>query len=47
MYGHNRYMERRELWKDINHYKMASEGTPLVVIGDFNAIKSKEEKLGG
>lgn len=22
MYGLNEYMERRELWKDINHYEM-------------------------
>lgn len=44
MYGSNNYIERQELWSHIHQMQSSS---PWVVMGDFNAIKTPSEKVGG
>ncbi|KAG5548914.1 hypothetical protein RHGRI_014320 [Rhododendron griersonianum] len=44
IYGATSYLERQQLWADLQHLCVI---TPWVVLGDFNAIKSPTEKVGG
>lgn len=46
-YGLNGYMERRGLSGDIIWFKSTTNGSPWVVLGDFNALRRKSEKMGG
>lgn len=44
VYGSNNYIERQELW---SHSHQMQSSSPWVVMGDFNAIKTPSEKVGG
>lgn len=44
VYGSNNYLERHDLWRNLQHFK---NPTPWVVLGDFNAIRYPNEKFGG
>ncbi|XP_077232357.1 uncharacterized protein LOC143869093 [Tasmannia lanceolata] len=45
VYAHNYYISRRELWTNLE--KLASSNqTPWIVLGDFNAVRSQEERYG-
>lgn len=46
VYGRNNPKERRLLWRELEN--MASNfDEPWIVAGDYNAVSSSEEKLGG
>lgn len=44
IYGANSHLKRQQLWADLHHLYVV---TPWVILGDFNAIKSPNEKVGG
>ena len=46
VYGDNGYIERRRLWEDIIRIYNNMGNTPWVIMGDFNAIRKREEKSG-
>ena len=46
VYGANGYIERRSIWKDIIRISGNLENSPWVIIGDFNALRKKNEKIG-
>jgi hypothetical protein len=44
IYGATSYLDRQQLWTDLQQLCVV---TPWVVLGDFNAIRSPMEKVGG
>ncbi|XP_074304182.1 uncharacterized protein LOC141638902 [Silene latifolia] len=46
VYGMNRNIEREQLWSSIRHYHQGIRG-PWIICGDFNAILSRGERIGG
>ncbi len=47
VYGDNCPIKRSELWADLVSRSVGWESSPWVLMGDFNAIKSQEEMVGG
>ncbi|XP_044489107.1 uncharacterized protein LOC123213698 [Mangifera indica] len=47
VYGYNQPLERRRLWKEINRLSVWMGNKPWLIMGDFNAIKGPNEKIGG
>ncbi|KAJ9539131.1 hypothetical protein OSB04_031864 [Centaurea solstitialis] len=47
VYGSNNMIARRALWADLCRFSTVSLLTPWLVSGDFNAILSPAEQLGG
>ncbi|XP_020261317.1 uncharacterized protein LOC109837465 [Asparagus officinalis] len=47
VYGHNNLMNRKDLWSSLNQIHLNIGNKPWLLCGDFNAITSDEEKLGG
>ena len=45
VYGLNHHQQRQELWDDLHSY--IQPNNPWCVIGDFNAILYKEDRIGG
>lgn len=45
VYGFNEQAARRKLWEDINQIGVKMDG-PWAVMGDFNCVLSKEERIG-
>lgn len=44
VYGSNFYCERNELWQSLTSWRSP---TPWIILGDFNAIRSQSDKMGG
>ncbi|KAJ6983820.1 hypothetical protein NC653_026591 [Populus alba x Populus x berolinensis] len=47
IYGHNTPAERQILWNYIVHESSLNSGLPWLVLGDFNAIMSAGDRVGG
>nr|XP_016468656.1 PREDICTED: uncharacterized protein LOC107791160 [Nicotiana tabacum] len=45
VYGFNKQAARRKLWEDINQIGTQMDG-PWAVMGDFNCVLNKEERIG-
>lgn len=46
-YGDNCPSKRESLWADLASSAASFGGSPWLVIGDFNAIRRRNERLGG
>jgi len=47
IYGHNTPAERHTLWNYIAHESSLNSHVPWIVMGDFNAILSADDRIGG
>ncbi|XP_020259105.1 uncharacterized protein LOC109835548 [Asparagus officinalis] len=47
IYGFNQMETRKELWSELKSIHQTVGNTPWLLFGDFNAIISNEEKIGG
>ena len=47
VYADNRYLGRRQLWRDICDISSSINSFPWLVVGDFNANRYIHEKVGG
>ena len=47
VYADNRYMGRRQLWRDMCNISGSISSVPWLVVGDFNANRYIHEKVGG
>uniref|UniRef100_A0A5B6YUZ1 Reverse transcriptase domain-containing protein n=1 Tax=Davidia involucrata TaxID=16924 RepID=A0A5B6YUZ1_DAVIN len=47
IYGSNDYLVRRQLWSQLRGLVGAFGQTPWILLGDFNVVRSHEEKTGG
>lgn len=47
VYRLNGYLERRKLWKEMERFSVGVNDKPQILLGDFNAIKDNNEKMGG
>ncbi|XP_074370861.1 uncharacterized protein LOC141712003 [Apium graveolens] len=47
VYAANEHVNRREVWHSLRSYSMLTTTSPLIVMGDFNAILSSSEMQGG
>ncbi|XP_077242463.1 uncharacterized protein LOC143882975 [Tasmannia lanceolata] len=45
VYAHNYYISRRELWSKLENIASSNQA-PWIVLGDFNAVRSQEERYG-
>ncbi|XP_077226476.1 uncharacterized protein LOC143859710 [Tasmannia lanceolata] len=45
VYAHNYYISRRELWSKLVNIASLNQA-PWIVFGDFNAVRSREERYG-
>ncbi|XP_044510170.1 uncharacterized protein LOC123228785 [Mangifera indica] len=47
VYGSNNPMERKVLWSSLINKSHMMQNSPWIILGDFNAIKHPQEKVGG
>ncbi|XP_020258480.1 uncharacterized protein LOC109834874 [Asparagus officinalis] len=47
VYGYNQAEARKLLWTDLSQIQQISGNLPWLLCGDFNAMNTKDEKLGG
>lgn len=47
VYGDNCPARRDALWADLSSFAMTTQGLPWLVAGDFNAIRRRNERVGG
>nr|GFA46476.1 hypothetical protein [Tanacetum cinerariifolium] len=47
VYAHNRYIQRRELWKNLSIHKHYVRDRPWCILGDFNVSLSTDESSSG
>nr|XP_043630341.1 uncharacterized protein LOC122601665 [Erigeron canadensis] len=47
VYAHNKYIDRRELWKNLVVHKQFVKNKPWSIMGDFNATLNLEDKALG
>ncbi|XP_020266409.1 uncharacterized protein LOC109841898 [Asparagus officinalis] len=47
VYGYSQTEKRKELWSDLNQFSQSIGQSPWILCGDFNALISDDEKLGG
>lgn len=47
VYGFNHAVAGKELWSDLSHISHSIGNIPWLISGDFNAMISSDEKLGG
>ena len=46
IYGHNLELQRQPLWVALQHLSVSIQGA-WCLLGDFNTILSKDDRLGG
>lgn len=47
VYGENSSVQRESLWNDIVSQASVVRGNPLMIAGDFNAIRNHNDRVGG
>ncbi|GJT39303.1 hypothetical protein Tco_0939168 [Tanacetum coccineum] len=47
IYAHNRYIQRRALWKGLSHHKLYVRDRPWYLLGDFNASLFLDDSTAG
>ena len=47
LYGSNYVRVRKDLWKNFQNIASGSHSEPWIVLGDFNAIRTSQDKDGG
>ena len=47
IYGFNTALEREQLWTDLNYISCTATAQAWICVGDFNVVRSVEEKHGG
>lgn len=46
VYGHNRVVERRSMWNELEQFSLG-RSLPWLILGDFNTVFSEDEKANG